>query len=77
VLTTPPEIENKIAGGYLASGFEFQFRIEGTGHFRIRKFVPQARTDTDKSEGEQQGDVQCVQFNSCDLDWFAYSSIPT
>ena len=75
LLTTPTEVENRIAGGYLSVGYEFQFRIEVTGHCRIRKWLPQGTIVDDRSEGEQPTqNPECISFTACDLDTFAYSS---
>lgn len=75
MLTMPPETVNKLRGGYLSSGYEFQFRFEGSGSFRIRNWVPQFTPDSDKSEGEcQTGNPKCVSFEACDYDYLSYSS---
>lgn len=75
ILKTPPEIANKFTGGFLSSGYEFQFRMEGSGHFRIRRFTPQYSPQDDKSEGECPSvNTECVSFSSCDSDYFGYDS---
>jgi len=74
MLTTPTEVINKLRGGYLSSGYEFQFRMEITGHCRLRKWLPQGEIDDDKSEGEITQNPECVSFPACELDIFSYSS---
>lgn len=75
LLTTPDEVENKLTGGYLKDGYQFQFRFEIIGHCRIQKWMPQATLVDDRSEGEEPDpNPDCVEFSSCNLDWFGYSS---
>lgn len=74
MLPTPTEVINKLKGGYLSSGYQFQFKLEGSGSFTIPKFMPQATADDDKSEGEQPENNPCVSFSACDSDFFGYSS---
>jgi len=74
MLTTPTEVPNLLRGGFLSSGYTFQFKFESTGRFTISKFKPQATMDDDKSEGEASENKPCVSFSSCESDFFAYSS---
>lgn len=74
MLTTPTEVPNRLRGGFLFSGYSFQFKFEGAGRFTIAKFKPQATMDDDKSEGEVSDNLACVAFSACDSDLFAYSS---
>ena len=64
-----------MTGGFLFSGYEFQFRMEITGSCRLRKWVPQCTLDDDKSEGECPTNPKCIAFAACDSDWFAYNSM--
>jgi hypothetical protein len=52
LLTQPPECSNPLSGMLTRLGYEFQFRIEGSGHFRIRKFKPHAKTRQDSMAGD-------------------------
>jgi hypothetical protein len=48
----PPETCNLIAQQPVSRANEFQFRIEITGHCRIRKWITDVNLQTDPSEGE-------------------------
>lgn len=75
ILKTPTEVVNRLAGGFLSSGYEFQFRIEGTGHYRLRKWTPQYAPQDDKAEGEvPTTKPECLSFSSCSSDFFDYNS---
>lgn len=71
MLTAPPELVNQLTNGYLHEGYEFQFRFEGSGHFRIRQFKAHAKMRSDKMEGEQQT-VTCQALPICNLPIFNY-----
>lgn len=56
-------------------GYEYQFRIEVTGHCRIRIFRPSADTQSDKVEGEcPLTQPECVAVEDCQADWFNFNS---
>ncbi len=69
MLTQPPESCNEIAGTIVREGYEFQFRIEGQGSFRLRKFKPHAKLRTDKQEGDC-ASYECKTFEACDEPYF-------
>lgn len=73
LLTAPPEVINALTNGYLHEGYEFQFRFEGTGHFRIRKFKAHAKVRSDRMEGEVQT-TTCQALPVCNLPVFNYDS---
>lgn len=75
-IPSPPETCNTIAGIQINRGHEFQYRIEMTGHARIRKFRAHAIPQTQETEGLCPTEDACSTFESCDDDWFTYSSIP-
>lgn len=74
MLPSPPEVENPVAGGYLHEGYEFQFRIEGAGSFRIRKFKVHAKIRSDKMEGEVPPDAICTALAVCNSPIYGYNS---
>lgn len=65
LLTQPPETCNQIPGTVVREGYEFQFRIEGKGSFRLRKFKPHAKLRTDKQEGDC-ATYSCKTFSVCE-----------
>jgi len=71
-LPRPPEDCNVLAGIPLDRGYEFQFRLEGTGHFRLRKFRPHLRVQTDAQEGECPSTAICTTFPDCPAQWTDY-----
>jgi len=73
-LPRPPEGCNEFTNGQLDRAYEFQFKIEMTGHCRIRKFRPHAIIQGDAMEGECPGQATCVGVQSCGDDWLTYSS---
>lgn len=75
-LPSPPETCNTIAGIPVNRGHEFQFRLELTGHARIRKFRCHAIPQPQETEGVCPSDQSCTTFEACSDDWFTYSSIP-
>lgn len=55
--------------------YEMQFRLELTGHCRIRKFVPHALLQTDKMDGDcPPAEATCITVQNCELPVFDYSS---
>lgn len=76
LLPQPPETCNELAGVQIRLGYEFQFRLEGSGSFRIRRFKPHAKERSDKIEGDCPPEVECKTFEACELDWFDYHSKP-
>lgn len=69
MLVQPPESCNEIAGMVVREGYEFQFRIEAQGSFRLRKFKPHAKLRTDKQEGDC-ASYSCKTFAACDEPYF-------
>lgn len=57
-------------------GHEFQFRLEWTGHCRIRKFEPQVKPQTQPTEGDCPGIIPCAILQDCGTKWFDYVSVP-
>lgn len=72
----PSESCNTIASIPLNRGHEFQFRLELTGHARIRKFRAQAIPQMQETEGICPAEQECKTFEACSDDWFTYSAIP-
>ncbi len=72
-LPRPSEACNTIVGMPLDRGYAFQFRFEGTGHFRLRKFRPHLRYLTDAMEGECLSEQSCITFPICDTALFDYA----
>ena len=71
-LPRPPEACNELAGIPLDRMYEAQFRLEGTGHFRLRKFRPHLRIQTDAMEGECPASAVCAVFPYCPPPWTSY-----
>ena len=69
MLTQPSESCNTIASTLLREGWEFQFRIEAAGSFRLRKFKPHAKLRSDKQEGDC-ASYECQTFAACDEPYF-------
>jgi hypothetical protein len=69
MLTQPSEACNEISGTIVREGYEFQFRIEASGSFRLRKFKPHAKLRTDKQEGDC-ASYECKTFEACDEAYF-------
>lgn len=63
---------NPFTGMPINLGYEFQFKIEGTGHYRLRKFRAHALLKKDKMVGECASPPTCAPFPACDLNWFDY-----
>lgn len=74
MLPMPSEGCNQLSGRPVSWGYEFQFRIEGTGHFRIRRFRPHAIPQTDNMQGECPAEAQCKTIEDCGTSFFNYSS---
>jgi hypothetical protein len=73
-LPRPSEECNVLAGIPLDRGYEFQFRFEGIGHFRLRKFRPHVRIQTDAMEGECMPEsAVCSVFQHCPTPWVDYA----
>lgn len=70
----PPASCNSIAGVPLDLGYEFQFRLEWTGHCRIRRFRTRSNLRSQESEGACAATPVCTSFEACDEDWFDYNS---
>lgn len=73
MLTQPPESCNTIAGTVVREGYEFQFRLEAKGSFRLRKFKPHAKLRPDKQEGDC-ASYSCKTFATCDEPYFNTNS---
>lgn len=65
---------NPLSGKPSTWGYEFQFRIEGTGHFRIKTFRPHALKKTDKMTGDCPTDAVCQTVQACGDSLFTYNS---
>ena len=63
-----------VQSGLVNQGMLFQFRLEWTGHLRIRKFVPHAKIVTEPMEGGCLSEVACVLFPFCEPSLFSYNS---
>ncbi len=71
-LPRPSEECNVLAGTPLDRGYEFSFRFEGTGHFRIRKFRPHTKVMSDSFEGDCPTSAVCTSFEHCSDELFGY-----
>lgn len=69
MLVQPPESCNDIAGTIVTEGYEFQFRLESSGSYRLRKFKPHAKLRTDKQQGDC-ASYPCKTFAACDEAYF-------
>lgn len=56
---------NEMNGQPMIFGYEFQFRIEVTGHLRIRGFKPHASLQSDNVEGECPTEPVCSAVAQC------------
>lgn len=65
MIKSPAEVSNALSGKPMHYGHLFQFRIEGTGKFRIRKFMPYANVCSDQSEGGQYPSSKCTNTPYC------------
>jgi len=65
---------NPLSGKPSNWGYEFQFRIEGTGHFRVKTFRPHALKKSDKMTGDCQGSATCVTVPACGDSFFTYNA---
>ncbi len=70
LLPQPPETCNTLAGIPVNIGHEFQFRMECTGHFQIRRFRTHAIPQTQDTEGSCPTEQECQTFEGCDVTWF-------
>ena len=69
MLVQPDESCNELAGTIVREGYEFQFRLEASGSFRLRRFKPHAKLRTDKQEGDC-ASYECKTFAACDEPYF-------
>lgn len=74
LLTKPPEDCNDLNGKPISSGYSFQFRIEGTGFYRLKRFKLHAIPASDATEGECQTETECKIIESCGVPLFGYDS---
>jgi hypothetical protein len=65
---------NVLSGKPSNWGYEFSFRIEGTGHFRLKTFRPHALIKSDKMTGDCQAAATCVTVPACEDSFFTYNS---
>lgn len=65
-----------VQSGIVTEAMLFQFRLEWTGHFRIRKFIPHAKLLSQPMEGGCLSEVACVLFPFCETAIFDYDSHP-
>lgn len=70
LLPEPSESCNTLAGIPLNIGHEFQFRLEGTGHFRVRRFRAHAIPQPQESAGTCPSSPECKTFEACETQWF-------
>lgn len=74
LLPSPEDSCNELSDTPIDRGYEFQFRIELTGHARLRKFRPHVRVDTDKMEGEcPSPEATCITLQDCARPWLSYT----
>lgn len=73
LLPEPSESCNTISGMSLNKGYEFAFRFEGTGHFRLRRFKPHVRIIPDAMTAScPPAEATCVAVPDCGSPWFDY-----
>jgi hypothetical protein len=65
---------NPLSGRPSTWGYEFSFRIEMTGHCRIKLFRPHALKKSDKISGDCPAEVVCNTVQSCGESLFTYDS---
>lgn len=70
----PPETCNTIAGAPVDRGYEFQYRLEWTGHCRIRRFRAHCKIHSQTYEGMCPENPVCTSFQACDETLFDYDS---
>ncbi len=74
LLPEPSESCNTISAMPLNKGYEFAFRFEGTGHFRLRKFKPHTRVLPDAmTAGCPPAVATCIAVPDCGTELFSYS----
>ncbi len=56
-------------------GHEFQFRIEWTGHWRIRRFETQVMPQPQDVEGGSPDTISCVSYQSCGDNYFSFVNV--
>ena len=69
----PPESCNSITGTPMIEGYEFQYRLDITGHCRVRMFKAHANAQPQTSEGDCNAVQQCTAFQACEQSFFDYS----
>jgi len=73
LLPEPSEACNTISAMPLNRGYSFQFRFEGTGHFRLRKFRPHTRVLPDAMTAQcPPSEATCIAVPDCGSAWFQY-----
>jgi len=72
-LAQPSETCNVIGAQPVRLGNEFQFRLEVTGSCRVRIFKTTCKLVTESTEGECQGEVECIVFEDCGTDFYTYN----
>lgn len=75
-LPQPPESCNTLSVQPAREAHEFQFRLEWSGHCRIRRFFTHAKYVTQTSEGSCPGTFTCKTFQDCGTSWFTYRVVP-
>mgnify|MGYP001563935955 CR=1 FL=1 len=74
LLPEPSEACNTIMSMPLNRGYEFSFRFEGTGHYRLRKFKPHTRILPDAMTAQcPPSEATCIAVEDCGSAWFNYS----
>lgn len=73
MLPRPSEECNPLSGMPVCQGYEFQVRIEGTGHFTINRFKMHAKTISDKMNGECPSN-ECQTVTQCEDNLFSYNA---
>ncbi len=74
MLPSPAEVCNAISVRPSSFGYEFQFRIEAVGHFRLRRFRSHCLPQSDTFDGSCPTEPVCQTITDCGLDWFTYNS---
>lgn len=76
LLPQPPDSCNQLTtpAQPLRLGYEFQFKIQWTGHCRIKKFRIHAKPASTPMEGSCPPQVVCKEFQMCDENFFTYNA---
>lgn len=73
LLPEPSESCNTISAMPLNRGYEFAFRFEGTGHFRLRRFKPHTRALPDAMTAScPPAEATCIAVQDCGTEWYSY-----